>query len=102
MPATVLASVGFELTIDANQAYRPKAAARLVGKVADLGVEIFEQPLQGSRLISSALPPTGREAAATRQCPGILICTVGACTAGSWTVGTRTVGVGTLIVMVGA
>jgi len=32
------------LTIDANQAYTPKAAVRLAGKVADLGVEIFEQP----------------------------------------------------------
>ena len=32
------------LTIDANQAYKPKAAVRLAHKVADLGVEIFEQP----------------------------------------------------------
>jgi L-alanine-DL-glutamate epimerase-like enolase superfamily enzyme len=32
------------LTIDANQAYRPKAAIRLASKVADLAVEIFEQP----------------------------------------------------------
>jgi L-alanine-DL-glutamate epimerase-like enolase superfamily enzyme len=32
------------LTIDANQAYKPKAAIRLAHKVADLGVEIFEQP----------------------------------------------------------
>src|SRR3954464_5690332 len=32
------------LTIDANQAYKPKAAIRLAIKVADLGVEIFEQP----------------------------------------------------------
>jgi L-alanine-DL-glutamate epimerase-like enolase superfamily enzyme len=32
------------LTIDANQAYKPKAAIKLAGKVADLGVEIFEQP----------------------------------------------------------
>jgi L-alanine-DL-glutamate epimerase-like enolase superfamily enzyme len=32
------------LTIDANQAYTPKAAVRLAGKVVDLGVEIFEQP----------------------------------------------------------
>ena len=42
----VRAEVGPEiaLTIDANQAYTPKAAVRLAGKVADLGVEIFEQP----------------------------------------------------------
>jgi L-alanine-DL-glutamate epimerase-like enolase superfamily enzyme len=32
------------LTIDANQAYKPKAAIRLANQVADLGVEIFEQP----------------------------------------------------------
>lgn len=32
------------LTIDANQAYKPKGAIRLASKVADLGVEIFEQP----------------------------------------------------------
>jgi L-alanine-DL-glutamate epimerase-like enolase superfamily enzyme len=32
------------LTIDANQAYKPKGAIRLANKVADLGVEIFEQP----------------------------------------------------------
>jgi L-Ala-D/L-Glu epimerase len=32
------------LTIDANQAYKPKAAVRLANKVADLGVDIFEQP----------------------------------------------------------
>jgi L-alanine-DL-glutamate epimerase-like enolase superfamily enzyme len=32
------------LTIDANQAYKPKGAVRLATKVADLGVEIFEQP----------------------------------------------------------
>jgi len=32
------------LTIDANQAYKPKAAIKLARKVADLGVEIFEQP----------------------------------------------------------
>ena len=32
------------LTIDANQAYKPKGAIRLARKVADLGVEIFEQP----------------------------------------------------------
>jgi len=35
---------GVRLTIDANQAYRPKDAIRLVTKVADLGVDIFEQP----------------------------------------------------------
>jgi L-alanine-DL-glutamate epimerase-like enolase superfamily enzyme len=35
---------GIALTIDANQAYTPKAAVRLAGKVVDLGVEIFEQP----------------------------------------------------------
>jgi L-alanine-DL-glutamate epimerase-like enolase superfamily enzyme len=42
----VRAEVGSDiaLTIDANQAYTPKAAVRLAGKVADLGVEIFEQP----------------------------------------------------------
>jgi L-Ala-D/L-Glu epimerase / N-acetyl-D-glutamate racemase len=42
----VRAQVGPEirLTIDANQAYRPKDAIRLAAKVADLGVEIFEQP----------------------------------------------------------
>jgi L-alanine-DL-glutamate epimerase-like enolase superfamily enzyme len=42
----IRAEVGPEvaLTIDANQAYKPKAAVRLAGKVADLGVEIFEQP----------------------------------------------------------
>jgi L-alanine-DL-glutamate epimerase-like enolase superfamily enzyme len=32
------------LTIDANQAYKPKAAVRLATQVADLDVEIFEQP----------------------------------------------------------
>jgi L-alanine-DL-glutamate epimerase-like enolase superfamily enzyme len=32
------------LIIDANQAYSPKGAVRLARKVADLGVEIFEQP----------------------------------------------------------
>ena len=32
------------LTIDANQAYKPKGAIRLATKAADLGVEIFEQP----------------------------------------------------------
>jgi L-alanine-DL-glutamate epimerase-like enolase superfamily enzyme len=32
------------LTIDANQAYKPKGAVRLATKVADFGVEIFEQP----------------------------------------------------------
>jgi L-alanine-DL-glutamate epimerase-like enolase superfamily enzyme len=32
------------LTIDANQAYQPKAAVRLAHKVAELDVEIFEQP----------------------------------------------------------
>ena len=42
----VRAQVGDEirLIIDANQAYRPKGAVALAGKVADLGVEIFEQP----------------------------------------------------------
>jgi len=32
------------LTIDANQAYKPKAAVRLANKIAELGVDIFEQP----------------------------------------------------------
>jgi L-alanine-DL-glutamate epimerase-like enolase superfamily enzyme len=32
------------LTIDANQAYKPKGAIRLANKVVDEGVEIFEQP----------------------------------------------------------
>jgi L-alanine-DL-glutamate epimerase-like enolase superfamily enzyme len=32
------------LTIDANQAYKPKSAVRLAIKVADLGADIFEQP----------------------------------------------------------
>jgi len=32
------------LTIDANQAYKPKGAVWLATKVVDLGVEIFEQP----------------------------------------------------------
>src|SRR5258708_5249999 len=32
------------LTIDANQAYKPKGAVRLANKVAHLGVDIFEQP----------------------------------------------------------
>ena len=42
----VRAEVGSEirLIIDANQAYRPKDAVALAAKVADLGVEIFEQP----------------------------------------------------------
>ncbi|MDX1484480.1 MAG: enolase C-terminal domain-like protein [Alphaproteobacteria bacterium] len=33
------------LTIDANQAYAPKDAIRIANLVADLGVEIFEQPV---------------------------------------------------------
>jgi L-alanine-DL-glutamate epimerase-like enolase superfamily enzyme len=33
------------LIIDANQAYTPKDAILIAGKVADLGVEIFEQPI---------------------------------------------------------
>ena len=32
------------LTIDANQAYKPKAAVRIANKIADLDVDIFEQP----------------------------------------------------------
>jgi L-Ala-D/L-Glu epimerase len=42
----IRAQVGpdIRLTIDANQAYKPKAAIRLASKVADLDVEIFEQP----------------------------------------------------------
>jgi L-alanine-DL-glutamate epimerase-like enolase superfamily enzyme len=32
------------LTIDANQAYKPKKAIRLANRVVDDGVEIFEQP----------------------------------------------------------
>lgn len=49
------------LTIDANQAYRPKAAIRLANRVADLGVEIFEQPcdaqdLAGLKLVTDHSP----------------------------------------------
>ncbi len=36
---------GIRLTIDANQAYTPKNAILIAGKVVDLGVEIFEQPV---------------------------------------------------------
>src|SRR5580704_18446334 len=44
----IRARVGPEirLTIDANQAYQPKAAIRLADKVVDEGVEIFEQPCE--------------------------------------------------------
>jgi len=49
------------LTIDANQAYKPKGAIRLANKVVDEGVEIFEQPCKaddhaGLKLITEHSP----------------------------------------------
>jgi L-alanine-DL-glutamate epimerase-like enolase superfamily enzyme len=49
------------LTIDANQAYKPKAAIRLANKVVDQGVEIFEQPCEaqdhaGLKLVTEHSP----------------------------------------------
>ncbi|MCL2430870.1 MAG: hypothetical protein FWD12_16730, partial [Alphaproteobacteria bacterium] len=49
------------LTIDANQAYKPKAAIRLANRVADLDVEIFEQPCEahdhaGLKLVTEHSP----------------------------------------------
>jgi len=60
---TIRARVGpdIRLTIDANQAYKPKAAIRLANKVADQGVEIFEQPCEardhaGLKLVTEHSP----------------------------------------------
>lgn len=51
------------LTIDANQAYVPKDAVLIAGRVADLGVEIFEQPVaaddhDGLKLVTDNTPIT--------------------------------------------
>ncbi len=51
------------LIIDANQAYTPKNAIRIACKVADLGVEVFEQPVvsddyAGLKLATDSTPIT--------------------------------------------
>lgn len=51
------------LTIDANQAYLPKDAILIAGRVAALGVEIFEQPVAaddhaGLKLVTDSTPIT--------------------------------------------
>ncbi len=54
---------GIRLTIDANQAYQPKDAILIAGRVAGLGVEIFEQPVAaddhaGLKLVTDNTPIT--------------------------------------------
>jgi L-alanine-DL-glutamate epimerase-like enolase superfamily enzyme len=51
------------LTIDANQAYTPKDAILIANRVAELGVEIFEQPVtaddhDGLKLVTDNTPIT--------------------------------------------
>ncbi len=51
------------LIIDANQAYTPKDAILMAGRVAELGVEIFEQPVaaddhDGLKLVTDNTPIT--------------------------------------------
>lgn len=54
---------GIRLTIDANQAYVPKDAILIANRVAELGVEIFEQPVAaddhaGLKLVTDNTPIT--------------------------------------------
>jgi L-Ala-D/L-Glu epimerase len=68
----IRAEVGpdFGLTIDANQSYSPEQAVRLVERIADLGVLVFEQPVPAGDLDGlawvtqrSAIPIEADEAA---------------------------------------